>query len=47
MPEKDRQIIQTIESALPNLTEMQKERLLGFGDGVAAIARQQAEEKGP
>jgi len=47
MPDKDKQIVATIEAALPNLTETQKERLLGFGDGIAAIARQQAEEKKP
>ena len=43
MQEKERQIVESIEKALPNLTESQKERLLGFGEGVAIIAQQQAD----
>lgn len=45
MQEKERQIVESIEKALPNLTESQKERLLGFGEGVAIIAQQQADSQ--
>ena len=43
MSEKDKQIVSTIQSALPNLTEEQKNRLLGFGDGIAALAATQGD----
>ena len=43
MSEKDKQIIGAIQSALPHLTDEQKNRLLGFGDGIAALAATQAD----
>ena len=41
MPNKDKQILDTLVRVLPRLNDAQKERLLGFGDGVAVIAEQQ------
>ena len=41
MPTKDKQILDTLARVLPRLNDAQKERLLGFGDGVAVVAEQQ------
>lgn len=33
--EKERMILQTFEKTLPKMSEMEKEKLLSFGEGVA------------
>lgn len=38
MSEKEKQISKTLEAVIPNLPEEKKEYLLGFAEGVAAIA---------
>lgn len=34
MSEKEKQILKTFEMIIPKLSEAQKERLLGFGEGM-------------
>lgn len=38
MSEKDKQIMETFERVVPDLSEVDKERLLAFGEGVALMA---------
>lgn len=35
MTEKQKQIIQTFSRVIPRMTEMEQERLLGYGEGIA------------
>lgn len=35
MSEKEKEILSTFEKVIPNLTEMEKEKLLSFGEGMA------------
>jgi hypothetical protein len=35
MSEAEKKILETFEKVIPKLDEMQKERLLGFGEGMA------------
>ena len=38
MSEREKQISRTLEAVIPNLPEEKKEYLLGFAEGIAAIA---------
>ena len=38
MSEKDKQIIATFEKVLPELTEVEKEKLQSYGEGIAFMA---------
>lgn len=38
MSEKDKQIMDTFGKVIPNLSELDKEKLLAFGEGVALMA---------
>lgn len=40
MSETERKILETFEKVIPKLSETQKERLLGFGEGMAFKAEQ-------
>ena len=40
MTEKEKKILETFKSAIPNMTEQEKDRLLAFGEGMALIVRQ-------
>ena len=35
MSEKEKEILKTFEKVIPKLNEAQKERVLGFGEGMA------------
>ena len=41
MSEKDKQIMETFGKVIPNLSELDKEKLLAFGEGVALMAERQ------
>lgn len=43
MSEKERNIGQTLDSVIPNLPDDKKEYLLGFAEGVAAMANNKKE----
>lgn len=45
MSEKEKQILETFEKVIPDLTEMEKEKLLSFGEGMAFMKDKQKEEK--
>lgn len=45
MSDTEKKILETFEKVLPTLDEAQKERLLGFGEGMAFKAEQQKLEK--
>lgn len=36
MSEKEKQVLQTLEKAIPNMTELEMAQLLGYGEGLAA-----------
>ena len=38
MSEREKQISRTLEAVIPNLPEEKKEYLLGFAEGIAAVA---------
>lgn len=38
MSEKDKKIMDTFGKIIPNLSELDKEKLLAFGEGVALMA---------
>lgn len=40
MTDKEKKILETFKSAIPNMTEQEKDRLLAFGEGMALIVRQ-------
>lgn len=42
MSEKERRILETFGRVIPKLTELDKERLLAFGEGLAFKVGQQA-----
>lgn len=51
MAEKEKQILSTFEKVLPEMTELEKEKLLSFGEGIAFAksresGQQTTEEKG-
>lgn len=47
MSEKEKQILNTFEKVVPQLSDMEKERLLAFGEGMAFKVEKdkQAEKK--
>lgn len=45
MSEKDKQIMETFGKVIPQLSEMEKEKLLAFGEGMAFKADQQRAER--
>lgn len=44
MSEKEKQILETFEKVIPGLSEMEKEKLLSFGEGIAFMKGQQTKE---
>lgn len=44
MSEKEKQILETFEKVLPDLNEMEKEKLLSFGEGMAFMKERQKKE---
>lgn len=45
MSEKEKQILETFEKVFPDLSEVEKEKLLSFGEGMAFMKNRQKEEK--
>lgn len=45
MSEREKQISRTLEAVIPNLPKEKKEYLLGFAEGVAAVAGSKSEPK--
>lgn len=46
MSEKDKKIMEVFGSIIPQLTDMEKEKLLAFGEGMAFKADQQRAKAG-
>lgn len=44
MSEKEKQILETFEKVIPDLSEMEKEKLLSFGEGMAFMKGKQKDE---
>lgn len=44
MSEKEKKILETFGEVLPKLSELEKEKLLSFGEGMAFKAQRGAEE---
>ena len=51
MPEKQKQIMETLEKAISGMTDAQQDRLLGFGEGISFMndlqKRQEKKEEVP
>ena len=47
MSEKEKKILETFSEVVPKLSEIDKERLLAFGEGLAFKAKQQKPAKEP
>ena len=46
MSEIQNQVMQTLEKVIPNMTEMERAQLMGYGEGLAAREdRQKKDEK--
>ena len=46
MSEREKQVLETLEKAIPNMTEMERAQLMGYGEGLAAREdRQKKDEK--
>ncbi len=45
MSDKEREILKKFEEVLPKMTELQKERLLAFGEGMVFKTELQEKEK--
>ena len=43
MSEKEKKILETFEKVLPELSEMEREKLLSFGEGMAFMKERQKE----
>lgn len=43
MSDKEKQILETFEKVLPELSEMEREKLLSFGEGMAFMKERQKE----
>lgn len=41
MSEKGKEILETFEKVIPELSEIEKEKLLSFGEGIAFMKNQQ------
>ncbi len=46
MSEKQKQILETFEEIIPKMSEMEQEKLLSFGEGIAFVKEQKEQEKG-
>lgn len=52
MPEMEKRILENFEKSMPYMTQMEKEKLLSFGEGMAYVAskrqegQQEPEDKG-
>lgn len=44
MSEKEKQILDTFGKVIPNLSELEKEKLLSYGEGMAFKVRQQTRQ---
>ena len=44
MSEKQKQIMETFEKVVPKLSELESEKLLSFGEGIAFMKSKQEEE---
>lgn len=44
MSEKEKQILETFERVIPDLSELEKEKLLSFGEGMAFMKGKQKED---
>ena len=42
MSEKEKEIIETFEKILPKMTELEREKLLSFGEGMAFMKQTEA-----
>lgn len=47
MSEKAKEILATFEKVIPELNEVEKEKLLSFGEGIAFVKEQQKTEGKP
>ena len=45
MSEKEKKILETIGKVIPDLSEMEKEKLLSFGEGMAFMKDRQKKEE--
>ena len=45
MPEKEKQILKNITDVMPKLTDLEKEKLLSFSEGIAFAVERQQERK--
>lgn len=46
MSEKEKKILETFEKVLPEMSEIEKEKLLSFGEGMAFMKDKENKEKG-
>lgn len=46
MSEKEKKILETFRKVIPDLTEMEREKLLSFGEGMAFMKSKQSEDIG-
>ena len=46
MSEKEKKILETFGKVIPDLSEMEKEKLLSFGEGMAFMKDKQKKEEG-
>lgn len=44
MSEKEQKILETFGKVLPNMSDMEKEKLLSFGEGMAFMKNRQKED---
>lgn len=44
MSEREKQILETFEKVIPDLSEMEKEKLLSFGEGMAFMKDRQKKD---
>lgn len=43
MSEKEKQVLETLEQAIPKMSEIEMARLMGYGEGLAARADREKE----
>ena len=44
MSEKEKQVLESFEKMIPNMTELERARLIGYGEGLAAREDRQDKE---
>lgn len=44
MSEREKQVLETLEKAIPNMTEMERAQLMGYGEGLAAREDRQKQD---